>query len=193
MFVVVHLVVVAKLGSRGTYRSNWRGPVKGCPIPERHKASECPQCASAQARVFRKNHPLSKLQRFKDTARSYAGVYLRRGKIVKGPCVDCGSEESQMHHEDYGKPTEVLWLCRSCHLNRHKVLVDCGIVPTDIGPAKERTSEQRSLDTKPRWGGPLPGCPNQEPHPWRKCRQCRTADMRRRRSDAGSGRAETAG
>lgn len=178
---------MAKLGIRGTYKSNWRGPVEGCPIVERHRSGNCPHCAAALARAFRKTHPLNKLQRFKDNARSYAGVYLRRGKITKKPCVDCGSAESQMHHEDYSKPTEVLWLCRPCHINRHKAS-DCGIISgVPSPPAKERTPEQRSLDSKARWGGPLPGCPNTEPHPWGKCRQCRTADMRQRRHDGTAG------
>lgn len=52
--------------------------------------------------------------------RSYANVYKRRGKLTQEPCSECGSPDSQMHHHDYTKPLEVEWLCRKCHLKRHK-------------------------------------------------------------------------
>jgi hypothetical protein len=28
----------------------------------------------------------------------------------------CGSTDVEMHHPDYDKPLEVIWMCRSCHL-----------------------------------------------------------------------------
>lgn len=67
-------------------------------------------------RDWRKTHPLNAEQRRRDIARSYAGVYLRRGKIKRCPCEVCGSTDAQMHHDDYSKPLEVRWLCRKCHL-----------------------------------------------------------------------------
>ncbi len=74
---------------------------------------------AAYMREWRKTHPLTPEQKRKDIARSYAGVYLRRGKLKKQPCADCCSPESQMHHEDYDKPLDVIWVCRSCHKARH--------------------------------------------------------------------------
>lgn len=183
------LVAVEELVNRGTirreYRSNWKGPVAGCPIPERHKVSTCRHCMNVFERAYKKAHPLSGARRLKDNARSYAGIYLRRGKITKGPCIDCGSENSQMHHEDYSKPTEVLWLCRACHMDRHKASGGQGIALAQASHLpKERTPEQRSLDSKPNWRGPLPGCSIKEPHPCGRCRQCHIADMRQRRRNA---------
>jgi len=70
-------------------------------------------------RKWRKTHKLTEEQKKKDNCRSYAGVYLRRGKITKSPCKECGDENSKMHHEDYDKPLEVTWLCRKCHLDLH--------------------------------------------------------------------------
>lgn len=52
-------------------------------------------------------------------ARSYAHVYRDRGKIEVKPCAKCGREKAEMHHENYAKPTEVIWLCRECHLKEH--------------------------------------------------------------------------
>ncbi|MBW1931449.1 MAG: hypothetical protein JRI56_00180 [Deltaproteobacteria bacterium] len=39
-------------------------------------------------------------------------------------CEECGlPAETQAHHEDYNKPLEVDWLCRSCHRQRHKQFI----------------------------------------------------------------------
>lgn len=54
----------------------------------------------------------------KDAARSQAGVYLRRGKITRQPCIVCG-KRAEMHHPDYAKPRDVVWLCRAHHLAIH--------------------------------------------------------------------------
>jgi hypothetical protein len=69
-------------------------------------------------RKWRKTHPMTAEQRYKDNARSYANVYLRRGKIEKVACEICG-KPGQMHHDDYSKPLDVRWLCRPHHLELH--------------------------------------------------------------------------
>lgn len=40
-------------------------------------------------------------------------------RMAKEPCSKCGSLEAEKHHDDYTKPLEVVWLCRSCHLELH--------------------------------------------------------------------------
>jgi hypothetical protein len=72
-------------------------------------------------RLNRKKHSeLSYEQRIKSNARSYLNVYIKRGKIIKQPCVICADENSEAHHEDYSKPKEVIWYCRTHHLEYHK-------------------------------------------------------------------------
>ena len=81
-------------------------------------------CNECHAKYMRDNRPkhseLTVEQREKATARAYAREYLKRGKITKQPCEDCGNIESEIHHSDYSKPLLITWLCRSCHLKRHK-------------------------------------------------------------------------
>lgn len=83
-------------------------------IDEAVRAGQRPK-ASKRSRAM-----LSPEQRAKDNARSYAGVYKRRGVLVPKPCEECGEPDSEMHHPDYSKPLEVVWLCRPCHHALHK-------------------------------------------------------------------------
>lgn len=42
------------------------------------------------------------------------------GTIVRLPCEVCGAtRQVDAHHDDYSKPTEVRWLCRSHHRMHH--------------------------------------------------------------------------
>jgi len=47
---------------------------------------------------------------------------MKKGVLIKMPCVRCGNEKSLAHHEDYDKPLDVMWLCQPCHKQRHKEL-----------------------------------------------------------------------
>lgn len=64
---------------------------------------------------LRKNKPT---ERIKINARHKAKIALRSGIIIKLPCY-CGEIKAEMHHNDYSKPLEVIWLCRKCHENIH--------------------------------------------------------------------------
>ena len=50
------------------------------------------------------------------TARVKANAALKRGELVKRPCFVCQSWQSEMHHADYGKPLDVIWVCRRHHM-----------------------------------------------------------------------------
>lgn len=73
-------------------------------------------------REWRKNRELSDEEKFKDIARSYLNVYIKRGKVVRQPCEVCGATENvEGHHHDYSKPLDVRWLCRRHHKDEHLV------------------------------------------------------------------------
>lgn len=81
----------------------------------------CRSCQNEYARSYRyKYKMLSIEQKTKANARSYANTYQRRGKIDISLCVVCGSQ-AEKHHEDYSKPLAIVWLCRTCHMNHHKI------------------------------------------------------------------------
>lgn len=101
--------------------------------PARESHRYCSNCFAAYMRNWRKTHPLTRDQRIKDNARSYAGVYKRRGKLIPQPCERCGCTESQMHLPDYAQPLKVEWLCRPCQLSLRKQL--SANVPRGTSPA----------------------------------------------------------
>jgi len=86
---------------------------------DREPQRYCRSCHAAYMRGWRPSHTLTPAQRVKDNARSYANVYLQRGILKRQPCGGCGHEPAEMHHEDYSKPLDVIWLCREHHLAIH--------------------------------------------------------------------------
>ncbi len=92
-----------------------------CGNESRQGQRYCLDCHAAHMRKNRPHHrDLTPEQRKRANCRSYANVYLRRGKLTQEPCA-CGETNVQMHHEDYDKPLAVEWLCRPCHMERHYV------------------------------------------------------------------------
>lgn len=41
------------------------------------------------------------------------------GVILRQPCEVCGSNNVQIHHDDYSQPMKVRWFCRKHHLEHH--------------------------------------------------------------------------
>jgi len=47
----------------------------------------------------------------------------KMGRLIVEPCETCGSTENvDAHHDDYTKPLDVRWLCKSCHRRHHAKL-----------------------------------------------------------------------
>ncbi len=135
-----------------------------CMKGERKKTrAYCQPCASEYQKRWRKTHPLNEQQRLRDISRSYANVYLHRGKITKHPCALCENPSSQMHHYDYSKPTSVIWLCQQCHTNLHA---------------------EYGFDESPPSFTQLTGCilcdRARTSHPCKICRFCRAKPKRKR-------------
>lgn len=69
---------------------------------------------------MRENRPrgpeMSPEARQRAIARSYARVYVQRGKLIPTPCpCGCTGRPLETHHEDYSKPLEVTFCCAEYH------------------------------------------------------------------------------
>ena len=67
--------------------------------------------------IEKRKTPLGKL---KYNAYQRVNYQKRIGNIIPKPCENCGSLPTHAHHDDYNKPLEVRWLCRTCHGIRHR-------------------------------------------------------------------------
>lgn len=71
--------------------------------------------------AWRAAHPLEGEARRRANARAYLHVYIKRGKVKRGPCEVAGCKaRAEAHHDDYDKPLEVRWLCTEHHRAHHK-------------------------------------------------------------------------
>lgn len=48
---------------------------------------------------------------------------IDHGNLHKQPCEVCGCGKVEAHHDDYSKPLEVTWLCRTHHREHHRIMV----------------------------------------------------------------------
>jgi hypothetical protein len=67
---------------------------------------------------------LAPSKKIASSARTILHYYTNSGKIEKPDCCSrCGSKEDiEGHHEDYGRPLDVVWLCFKCHRELHMLL-----------------------------------------------------------------------
>ncbi|KKK52352.1 hypothetical protein LCGC14_3105780 [marine sediment metagenome] len=94
-----------------------------CSNISREGQKYCAKCHAAYMKEWRKTHKLKGSMRKKQNARAYLHTYIKRGKLQKLPCCICGlTDNLEAHHEDYNKPLEVVWFCRTHHLEYHKNL-----------------------------------------------------------------------
>lgn len=120
--------------------------------------SYCAGCHAAWMRVNRWPHrSLSPEAKMKANCRSYANVYKRRGKLIQQPCENCGSANSQMHHDDYTKPLQVRWMCRECHGDHHFFAHEYSSTQTNPAvPAPPATDAPPLIQQPPAPPAPLP-------------------------------------
>lgn len=48
---------------------------------------------------------------------------LRKGLLVKTPCLVCGGK-AESHHPDYSRPLDVVWLCPAHHKQTHALVAN---------------------------------------------------------------------
>jgi hypothetical protein len=58
-------------------------------------------------------------ERYRKYSPARRQAILAVSKLKRQPCEVCGIIDADAHHDDYAKPTEVRWLCRSHHRKHH--------------------------------------------------------------------------
>lgn len=94
---------------------------------KRGRVYKCKECSKVYKRQHylknKENYAAKKRSRQRNSSKhkSVSAVYhaIKAGKLVRQPCEECGAEKAEAHHDDYAKPLEVRWLCRSHHRQWH--------------------------------------------------------------------------
>ena len=77
-----------------------------------------------QSRYKQRKAEYNRTLRPKQMVNSYHKVRnaIKSGKLVRPTnCSNCNKEgRIEAHHDDYTKPLEIRWLCRSCHSEHHR-------------------------------------------------------------------------
>lgn len=95
----------------------------------------CRKCNAERARKYRstkegmdniKKAAKKSYRKLKNKAfaRSYINYYIRVGKIKRPKiCSKCREVRfTEAHHTDYSKPLDVIFMCRQCHADIHKLV-----------------------------------------------------------------------
>lgn len=94
--------------------------------PERVRAVERKYVTSLRGREVRQRYERQDREQHpnKYSARRAVNNALQAGRLTRLPCKVCGSSDgTEAHHPDYGKPLEIVWLCRSHHAQLHAGLL----------------------------------------------------------------------
>ncbi len=103
-------------------------------------------------RNWRKSHPLYGEKRKKQSARAYAHSYLTRGLLKKKGCAVCDAP-AQMHHPDYDKPLDVIWLCEKHHRDLHDWPIFLAAARKPSGGQEDERAVDRQRPQPERIGG----------------------------------------
>lgn len=95
----------------------------------------CRNCNTQRLREYRKTHNgknnvykavKKSIKKFPERQSARKKVYyaLKVGHIIKPKICELCLNKKELfgHHEDYKKPLDVMWICRNCHNEQHKVL-----------------------------------------------------------------------
>lgn len=125
---------------RGDNKSKYRSACKPCRSKEgMEHAAKNREGARRRARRWRERHPeytepgdkTARNRKFrslypeKSRARSALRAAVKAGRVTKpSVCQECLTPLPPHlihgHHEDYSKQLDVVWLCRDCHMKRHR-------------------------------------------------------------------------
>ena len=90
-------------------------------LPHRVAAREAyAQTPEGREKATRAKRAYIERNPIKRAAHLAVGNALRDGKLTRQSCEVCGEAKAHAHHDDYGRPLDVRWLCTTHHAAWHK-------------------------------------------------------------------------
>lgn len=101
------------------------------PRPYNGRSYRCRDCNTAKVKRYRatengKSNTYKAINRYhkNNLDKVKARYKARHYNIPPKNCSDCGKNgKVDGHHNDYSKPFDVIWLCRQCHANIHRLIM----------------------------------------------------------------------
>lgn len=127
------------LACRRAYNASWRAERRASGLaasgtktwaPEKREAWKAhyrsrPDVHRRKAELMRSYGSRPEI-RIRREARRITRTAIQRGQLKRQPCERCGHIPAQAHHDDYGQPLIVRWLCRACHTAFHHAKAEGG-------------------------------------------------------------------
>jgi hypothetical protein len=79
-------------------------------------------------------------------ARQQTNYAVKQGHLKKKPCHRCRVGRVEAHHHDYTKPLEVVWLCKSCHMDLHYWVLSGRLSRRDLTELQSNILDYLMLD-----------------------------------------------
>jgi len=99
-------------------------PVTSTKMPREYHRSYEEQYFSDDKNRLRRNENMKRYRESSSTrhhheARWKANRAIHAGVLIRKPCEICGEIKVDAHHDDYEKPLDIRWLCRTHHMEYH--------------------------------------------------------------------------
>ena len=82
--------------------------------------SRCIDCNAEYQRSLHRKRDFSNYDQKKIKVRVMTRKQIKKGFITPRPCEICGAK-GQVHHPDYSKPFDIVWLCVKHHGEKHRI------------------------------------------------------------------------
>jgi len=95
----------------------YRQTEKGKKTQREHKQKQMTPEGLTKSREYQRGY--RERNRHRRYAQSVVANAIRYYGLERQPCEQCGELRGTAHHDDYGKPWKIRWLCQRCHSRHH--------------------------------------------------------------------------
>ncbi len=107
--------------TKGRHKNGWTSGTQMRPTHCKN-GHRLPSMASGRRRCCACEKESKRRDPVKTKAQTAVSNAIRDGRLLRQPCATCGAPRAEAHHDDYSRPLDVLWLCKTHHTEEHRRL-----------------------------------------------------------------------
>lgn len=120
MFTCIKCNQSKPIGEFTPRNDNSRGHYTTCKVCKNAHQKQYQKSAAGKLVQVKADQARKEKFAYKRSARSKTFTAIKNGTIQVLPCLICG-EKAEAHHHDYSRPLDVMWLCRTHHMEAHSL------------------------------------------------------------------------